>query len=85
MVSLRMISMGNRYLQCVKHRGSSVCVGHECKIHSFILFYDAVHDAILSHTPAGYFFKVLQCQVAFIVYTSNHSPCSFSQIAVKVR
>lgn len=73
MASFRMISMGNRYQIYVKNRGRTVCVRHEYKIHSFILFYDAVHDAILSHTPTGYFFKVLQSQVALIVYTWNHS------------
>lgn len=84
MVSFRMISMGNRYQQYVKHRGRRVYVGHEYKIHSFILFYDTVHDAILSHTPTGYFLKVLQSQVALIVYTWNHSSCPFSEKVVKV-
>ena len=85
MVSLRMISMGNRYQQYVKQRGSRVCVGRECKIHSFILFYDAVHAAILSHTPTGYFLNASQSQVALIIYTRKHSPCPFSQKVVKVR
>ena len=71
--------MGNRYQQYVKHRGRRVCVGHECKIHSLILFYDAVHDAILSPTPSGYFLKVLQSQAALTVYTWNHSPCPSPQ------
>ena len=84
MVSFRMLSMGNRYQQYIKHRGSRVCVGHEYKIHSFILFYDAVHDSILSHTLTGYFLKVLQSQVALTVYTWNHLPCPFYQKVVKV-
>jgi hypothetical protein len=37
-----------------------------------------------SHTPAGYFLKVLQIQVALTVYTWNHSLCPFSQKVVKV-
>jgi hypothetical protein len=75
-----------------KTQRGRVCVEHEYKIHSFILFYDAVLDAtldaildaVLSHTPTGYFLKVLQSQVALTVYIWNHSLCPFSQKVVKV-
>jgi hypothetical protein len=54
-----------------------VCVGHECKIHPFILFYDAVRADIPSHSPTGYFLEALQSQAGLTVYTRNHSPCPF--------